>query len=332
MFEHEEFHVYAYDEIPLEQDCYLMSDEYMQEYEQAFLAYFQGGPDFNIGYISNVVVRKINRTSIDLSWYPDIITRLHEVPVSLPKDQILKCVDCWQYSDKPHIFVKAAWIKQLHLRFYSIFCLVDAIGFEDALRSQKISRDQLLLLRSKIDDLAASQPNVAFLSFADSLLLKSNWTVGHVESTTTNTYRPESILEVLRSIQTIYRDVIGLGVYAVVTQGSNEYYNDPLLHESITGHHICLNSLGLPFAQLQAIDREVKEAVKEGRHQYAELYLDAPFYHSLQLRSDYVGRKAEKHSYITKLMSNGGSYYCGKCQELLDNLRPVADEEDFKQN
>ena len=294
------------------------------------LVYFQGGPDFNIGYISKVAVRKINLMSIDLSWYPNFYTRFHEVPVSLPKDQFLKCVECWHYDEKPHIFVKAAWLKQLHLRSYSVFCLVDAIGFEEALRSQTIKRDRLLLLRSKIDDLAASHPDVAFLSFADSLLVKSNWTVGHVESTTQYTYRPESILEILRSIQSIYRDVIGLEVYAVVTQGNNEYYDDPLLHQSISGHHICLNSLGLPFAQLQAIDKAVKEAVKAGRHQYAELYLDVPFYRSLQLRSDYVGRQAVQHSYRTKMMSSDGYYYCGVCQELIDNLRPFTDHEDFK--
>ncbi len=171
MFDHEEFHVYAYEDIPLERDCYLMSDEYMQEYESSFLAFFQGGPDFNVGYVSNVAVRKINDTSIDLSWYPNSYTRFHEVPVSLPKDQILNCVECWQYNEKPHIFVKAEWLKKLHLRSYSFFCLVDAIGFEEALRSQKINRDRLLILRSKIDELAASHPEVAFVSFADSLLV-----------------------------------------------------------------------------------------------------------------------------------------------------------------
>ncbi len=156
--------------------------------------------------------------------------------------------------------------------------------------------------------------------------------MGHIESTTQYTYRPESILGILKSIQSIYRDVIGLEVYAVVTQGNNEYYDDHLLHESVSGHHICLNSLGLPFAQLQAIDKAVKAAVKEQRHSYAELYLDVPFYRSLQLRSDYVGRQAEKHTYRTKMKSSDGHYICGRCQELLDNLRPDTEDEDFSQS
>ncbi len=293
----------------------------MQEYEHAFLDFFRGGPDPNVGYISYAAVRGINSTSIDLSWYPNIYTRFHEVAVSLPKDQFLTCVGCWQCDEKPHIFVKTTWLEHLHLRFYSVFCLVDAIDFEDALRLGRITRDKLLLLRAAIDKLAARHPDVSFLSFADSLLLKSNWSVGHFHSKTTYTYRPEELLHIIRSIQQIYTEVLGLGVYAVVTQGSNEYYDDPLLHKSESGHHICLNSLGLPFAQLMSIDG----AVKQKRHPFAELYMDEQFYHSLRLRFDFAERRPERHSYRAKMMIKEGGYYCGVCKELVDNLQPPSD-------
>ena len=329
MFDHEKFDVYAYEDVPLDRDCYLMAEDYMQEYERAFLDFFNGGPDFNVGYISYAAVRRINDTSMDLSWYPDIFTRFHEVAVSLPRDQFITCVGCWQCDEKPHIFVKSAWLETLHLRTYSIFALVDANYFEDALRSGRVTRDKLINLRAEIDSVATMHSDVLFISFADSLLLKSNWTVGHFRSEIKYTYRPEDFLHIFRRLQKIYADIMGLGVHAVITQGSNAYYEDPLSHTSQSGNHVCLNSLGLPFAQLWAIGDAAKKHVGSKRHAFAELYMDEQYHHSLRLRYDFSDRRPEKHPYQCKMIGPG-NYYCGQCEQLLDNLKPTSVEDNGK--
>ncbi len=297
----------------------------MLEWERAQLDFFAGGPDRSVGYVGFATVREINSVSMELDWYPNISTRYHEVAISLPKDQFITCVGCWQCDEKPHIFVKTAWLDLLYLRSYSIFCLVDADDFADALRSGSISREKLLALRMAVDGLAAAYPDILFISFADSLLLKSNWTVGHYRSDIKNTYKPEVFLQVFRRIQNVYEDILGLRTHAVLSQGSNEYYNDPLSHISDSGNHVCLNTLGLPFAQVWAIDNTAKEHAKNKRHAFAELYIDEQLYHSLRLRFDFAKRRPAKYPYRCKMIETG-YYYCGQCQELLDNLEPSLAE------
>jgi hypothetical protein len=326
MFDHEKFDVYAYEKVPRDRDCYLIGEEYMLEWERAQLDFFAGGPDRSVGHVSFATVRNIKSASMDLDWYPNIFTRYHEVAVSLPKDQFVACVGCWQCDEKPHIFVRTAWLEMLHLRFYSIFCLVDADYFEDALRSGSISREKLLNLRTAVDGLAAAYPDVLFISFADSILLKSNWTVGHYRSGIKNTYRPEVFLQIFRRVQKVYKDILGLRTHCVLSQGSNEYYNDPLSHRSDSGNHMCLNTLGLPFTQLWAIGKAVKENVNEKRHPFAEMYVDEQLYHSLQLRFDFPNRRPEKYPYQCKMVGTG-YYYCAQCQELLENLEPSLVED-----
>ncbi len=114
---------------------------------------------------------------------------------------------------------------------------------------------------------------MCFVSFADSLLIKGNWTVGHFRSDVSYTYSPEVFVHIFKELQAVYREVLGLDVYAILTQGTNEYYEDSLVHISSGKNHVSLNSLGVPFAQLMAIDTSVRTAIKAKEHGRFELYL-----------------------------------------------------------
>ena len=78
--------------------------------------------------------------------------------------------------------------------------LIDAIGVKAALSNGTLTRLKLVALRDKIDEISARYPDVAFVSFADSLLLKSNWVVGHRGSEITYTYEPETIVRLLPDV------------------------------------------------------------------------------------------------------------------------------------
>lgn len=322
MFEYEYFDVYPYEDVPLNRDCFLMDECYLQEYEASILNIFAGKGGAPIGYISYSAARKINEHSIDFSWYPNIFSRFHEVAISLPRNQLVTCVGCWRYDEKPHIFVKSRWLEQLHLKSYTVFCMVDAIGVKAALQNGTVSREKLLLLREGIDRLAESHIEVCFVSFADSLLIKSNWTVGHFQSDVSYTYNPESFLNIIKELQNIYQEVLNLDVYAVLTQGTNEYYEDSLVHISSGKNHISLNSLGIPFAQLMAIDISVRAAIKANEHGCFELYLDKHFYNSLQLRSEFDKQARPQYIYSAPMMDAGSHYYCAQLQDVLENLQP----------
>ena len=130
----------------------------------------------------------------------------------------------------------------------------------------------------------------------------------------------EVFIEIVKELQSIYRNTLGLKVYAVITQGSNEYYDDPLLHISDTKNHICLNSLGIPFAELMAIHNAARSSIKDKIHEPAELYMDKLFYNSLKLKFGFDKHKGNKNTYRAKMMSDYSFYYYAQCQDILDNL------------
>ncbi len=221
MFDHDLIEKHSFENIPLDRDLYLMDEKWMLEYEGSLLTLFNGGERDEVGYISFAAAREIRPEAIELSWYPNVFDRFHEVRVILPRSQFVVCTECWQWDEKPRIFVRSGWLTNLHLRVYSAFMLIDAIGVKAALSNGTLTRPKLVALRDKIDEISARYPDVAFVSFADSLLLKSNWVVGHRGSEITYTYEPETIVRLLPEINAAYRDILGMDIYTVITQGSS---------------------------------------------------------------------------------------------------------------
>jgi hypothetical protein len=323
VFDHPHIDKYRFEEIPLNEDIYLVDEEWMRDYDAALTITLNGGDPGPVGYVTYASAHNIGPHSVELSWYPNINTRFHELRISLPRDQFVCCVGCWRFDEKPRVFVKHSWLDNLYLRFHSVFALVDAIGIKVALERGDIRRDRLLALRDAIDSIAARYNDISFISFADSLLLKSNWSVGTFDSHVKYTYQPEIFIRLIAELQETYQSVLQLGVYAVLTQGINEYYDDALLHISPTRNHISLNSLGLPFAQLLAIDDAARGAIRRQLHAPGELYMDANFFHSLGLKYDFRKDECQRGTYRAPMMTGDAFYYVASCRQTLDNIRDV---------
>jgi len=320
LFEHELIDVYSFAEIPINEECCLIDERYMNEFYDVLLKMLNGGDYRSVGYISYVVARKIFYNSVELSWYPNIYSRFHEVSITLPKDRFKICAGCWRYDIKPYIFVDHEWLERLFTREYSVFSLVDAIGVRAALRDQVLTEEKLILLRKKIDQLAEQYQEISFISLADSLILKSNWSVGYFRKSIKCSYEPEAFIRVVKELQAIYRKVLNLEIYAILTQGMNEYYKESLLHISHTRNHICLNCLGIPFAELLAIERSVKSALKCGIHPPAELYMDGQYYHSLNFKFGFNKNDGPRNKYKAIMRSGENNYFYASCDKILDNL------------
>jgi hypothetical protein len=320
MFDHELIEQHPYDSVPLNRDLYLMDEEWMQAYEEELLTLVRGGGHRHVGSVSPAAAREIKPEAIELSWYPNVLDRFHEVRVILPRSQFVVCTECWQWDEKPRIFVRSGWLAGLHLRAYSAFVLVDAIGMKEALAKGVVTRTKLIALRDKFDEISARSQSLSLISFGDSLLLKSNWFVGHRESELSYTYEPEAIIRCLPEINAAYQEILGMAVYAVITQGSNEYYDDGLLHFSPTRNHVSLNSLGLPFAQLFAIDKAAREAIHNGEHQPTEVYLEENFFRSLRFNLAFSRDKRSRYYYDAPLACGPSYYYAESLRKLLDNF------------
>lgn len=323
MFDHKDIDKYLISEIPLDRDIMLMSDVYMEEFESALVRMLEGEDcsPYEVGYVSNVAARRINANSVELSWYANVHTRFHEVSIVLPNDKIRVCVGCSRYDVKPYVFVDQTYVEQLYTREYVLFGLVDAIGIKNALRDGALSKEQLLKIRNEIDELASKHDDVSFISFADSLLLKGNWAPGYFVKNIECNYSPESFIEIIKELESIYQATLGVKIYAILSQGNNEYYDEPSLHISETRNHVCLNSLGIPFAELLAIDEAARRALKEGIHPPAQIYMDEQFYHSLRFSYEYDKNNRPHNAYKAVMRPGESHYFYTSAEEILGNLR-----------
>lgn len=323
LLDHFGFRKFAFDALPVGRDLFLMDEQWLPEWEVEWIKCF-GGQDaepYGVGFISWASITCIDGDRAELQWMANTHTRFHAIRTILPREAFVVCAQAFEYEKRPTVFVKREWLDDLHARAHSTFAMIDASGFTAALTSGLITKASLRTLRDRIDGLADVTPQVSFTSFADSLLLKTNWVVGSWDKPSTTEYDPEKFIRLIGEIDEAYRDVLGLGTYAVVSQGSNEYYDDALVHTSAKGNHVSLNSLGLPFAQISAIESAARSGIRKSAHPPAELYLDRDFFLSLGV-DDYEWRMAlPTYEYDQKLSSESGRYICVSRGELLQHLR-----------
>ncbi len=327
MFTHPQFNRIQPTKIPLNQDLVIMDAKWMSEYEREWIKIFekgQGDP-YSVGYVSHVAARSIGATWLELSWYPNIYDRFHEVPIFLPISAVNTCVDVDDYDEHLHIFVESEWLIELHERPLAAFGIVDAAGIKTLLKSGALRAETLRALRGRVDTIAERNPNFAFISFADSLLVKQVWSMGHIEREVKYTYSPEALLPVVAEIAEAFETTLGIPAYAILTQGVNAYADDTALHLSPSRNHVSLNTLGLPFAQLVAIEAAARNAIRNGVHAPAQLYLDSTFFRSLKLKNTFKKDLLRPHAYTSPMTkSQSTTYVATSLDIIIDNIRPQS--------
>lgn len=323
MFTHPQFRQIPIDEIPLDSDLIIMDERWIHDYEGEWLRQFNGdgaAEPYSVGYVTPVAARSVGGGWVELSWYVNISDRFHELPLFLPEDRIVLCVDVRDYDEKPHIFVRSDWLAGIHEKPLATFALVDAIGIKTLLQRGQLSSASLHALRSRIDNIAQKYSHLGFVSFADTLLVKQVWSVGHVGSSIRYTYSPEDVLPAIFDLHCAIKEVLAVDAYTVMTQGMNAYEDQAALHISAQRNHVSLNSLGVPFAQLLAIETAARLAIRDGRHAPCDLYMDTLFLRSLKL--DYGFRQSlPLWPYESPMTRAAGVTYVGtSIRAVLDNL------------
>jgi len=69
-----------------------------------------------------------------------------------------------------------------------------------AIRDNKIQTNKLITLRNEIDKIADRNPDMSFISFADSLIIKHNWNA-LLTPDNTQRYQPEKLLLTIRDLK-----------------------------------------------------------------------------------------------------------------------------------
>jgi hypothetical protein len=82
-----------------------------------------------------------------------------------------------------------------------------------------------------------------------------------------------------------------------------------------------LNSLGLPFAQLMAIESAVRKGIRDGVHAPADVYMDENFFRSLSLDYNFDKSRRPKHAYAAPMATGPSYYFLDSCQTLMDSFQ-----------
>ena len=309
-----------FEDIPLNCDIYLMGETWLDPYKISISNFINGEEYEYVGYVSFASVKSIGQDYAELSWYPNIHDRFHRVAIVLPRSEFITCLELQNIDEKPRIFVTDNWLYNIHTRSHSVFAMVDTIGMKKAMKNGTLTMDKLSLLREQVDSLSVQNSNFAFVSFADSLLIKANWTVGHIDSEIGYTYNPESILHLIPKIQKIYKEIMSMNIYTIITQGANEYYGNELFH--VSGNHFCLNSLGLSFSQLKYIEEMARGNIRKNIHPPKDLYIDENYFHSLRFTFEFFEEKNKlnKYQYRSPVADMDSHYYAVDCRNILQNL------------
>ena len=96
MFDHPHFDHYDFEHVPIDRDLYLMDRIWIEDYERSMRNAFNGrGEEEPVGSITYAAARTISKDFIELSWYPNVYDRFHEMKAYLPRDQFVCCVGSW---------------------------------------------------------------------------------------------------------------------------------------------------------------------------------------------------------------------------------------------
>lgn len=306
---------YEFDSVPLNRDIFLIGGGWLRAYENCIDGTTPEGSQDPSFLVSYAAVRKTSGTHLELSWYPNIFDRFHEVRVNIEKGNFICCMHSWRSGEKPVIFVTDEWIEGLHHSFFSSFALIDAIGVKKKLTQGESFLTNMVSARGALDKLAEEYPECAIFSFSDSVIVKINWSVGTFDSETCNTYGPEKLLQIVKRIFDIFRSCLGLSCYACFAQGSNLFSAGAVMHRSSAGNHISFNSLGMAFAEIFSMEQAVRAAIRSEAHDCYDLYLDSKFFRSLHSEARRCMGAVLERVYSCPLGGGEQTYVCVKLGE-----------------
>jgi hypothetical protein len=319
--------VFDFDHIPVGRDIFLIGAEQLEQLHESWL---EIQVQENAPALSETLnfrwcaVQEIVADTCRVNVCIDLSTRYHGALHLLPRAKFVACVRFWNYEKRPYLIVDQEWFDQIQSEMYSLYALVDAIGVKAALDlANGITSAGVVSLKTIIDGIAMEHPEAAFFTFADTVLIKTNWSAkaGEYDSS----YYPEQFLAIVEKVRAAFQTALRLPAYAVVTQGANFFQQPKTFEMSSNGNHIFIGSLGTPFANLQEIEAAVRRAIREGAHPPKELYLAEWFVLTLHFKhyTDVEDLRVKTAAeFATKVGTVGRAmYFALNAAELFPRLR-----------
>ncbi len=314
---------YSYNNIPLNRDMFIISDNEYATLIKHWRFFLDDEDPYTMhpNWIvknARAAVAKITNDFIVIEVFLNTTYRFHSAVLTLPKEDFCYCLENYNYQKQPIIIVSDKWMKKALSSFYSVFCMVDAIGIKKViLEKGGIPSDLLRKFSCEINSLARKYPSYTFLSFGDSVVIKGSF---RPDKKYYVTYRPEQLLEIAEKVKDCFKEVIGYDSYAIFSQGLLYDYENKGITKSWFGKHYSLGSLGTPFSEIFEIDSVARSNSKKGTHPPSEIYMTDFFFHTLN--TDNNKRSSfQKYPYKSKMSFLGKGEYCATClKDLKEGL------------
>jgi len=300
--------IYDFSDVPMNRDCFIIRKSEKELFIKAWEKYI-GAPDgTNPPHPNEMLDYQWCCVSAKCDMYLDInycITkniRFHGVMKRLPRSQFDSAYHIDGYQKRPYIIVDDEWIDSIAKIENSLYAYIDIIGIKKYITEKgKISKDNYQQLISEVDEIADKYENYAFISFADNILIKSNWSACITEYE--NLFCPEKLILVIKEIREAIKKSLNLDAYAIATQGVNYVENNNLFLKSGKNNHFAIPSIASPFSEIFDIDNKIKDNIRNGIHGEFQLYLSESLAKSMKYKDYKYQDKLQFFDYEAKNFS-----------------------------
>ncbi len=315
------------DDVPLHRDCFLIGSDQFEDLNRIWKDFFASGggtehPN-NFLRVRWCALNGIGPDSCEVNICVTQMSRYHGAVKTLPRSKFIVGVYFWNCEKRRYLVVDQQWFDQIEQEPFSLYALIDVIGMKKLLDQHgRVDELRLTAIREGIDALAARNPDHAFLTFADNVLVKTLWRAAEPQYAAT--YKPEQFLGITEEIDAIFASALGLHTYVVATQGANYSEETSLLRISPGQNHVFFGSLATPFVEIFEIDNAIRAALQRGNHGPKELYLSESLFLTLQYKhyQDKDDLRRNLFPFKSKInLEGGGNYLAIDREELRSRLQ-----------
>jgi len=278
--EHIEF--YGTANIPLNKDCFLLSDEFLEKIEQQWTEFLSQECDYKKWVHPNGLmdyipchISSINDSHLNITILLDRSSRFHTISKTLP-NQFFKTAFKVFYSEKrPYIIVDQSWFNNLRNSIYSAYVLIDFVGIRNLLNQYgEFPSDKLNSIKAIIDKFCNQNKDLTFLTCADNIVIKSGWEFDSKNSK----YQPEKLVMTVHQLMLEIKKETNINSYAIMTQGANYVDEKNLTNSATPKNHFFISSISVPFIEAFEIDSDVRKRIKNKEIEKMPFYIEQSFY------------------------------------------------------
>ena len=278
--EHIEF--YGTNDIPLNKDSFLLSDQWLDKIEQQWTEFLSPESDCEKWIHPNGLmdyipchISAVNDSHLNITLLLDRSTRFHTISKTLPNQFFKTAFKVFTSEKRPYIIVDQSWFNNLKSSIYSAYVVIDFVGIRNLLNQYgEFPSDKFNSIKLIVDKFCNQNKDLTFLTCADNIIIKSGWEFDSNHSK----YQPEKLVKTVNQLMFEIENETEIESYAIMTQGANYVDEKNLTHSITPKNHFFISSISVPFIEAFEIDSDVRKRIRSKEIEKKKFYIEQSFY------------------------------------------------------